>query len=147
MDKINTLSTGEKLIGGGGVLILIASLFDWWRLSSGGLSFGSNGWDSPGAIWSVLAILVSVGLAGAAVLPRLTTMTIPSLPENLTWGVVYGGGAVTVIVLMLLKAWRIVDFPVGGFGIGFFIAIVATGAIAYGGYLLYSEEKAGVARP
>ena len=147
MDKINMLSTGEKLIGGAGILILIASLFDWWRVSSGGFSSGGSGWDSPGAIWSILAILVGVSLAVAAVLPRLTTITIPSLPENLTWGMIYGGGAVAVVVLMLLKAWRIVNVPVGGFGVGFFIAIVATGAIAYGGYLLYSEEKASVARP
>ena len=141
MDKINSLSLGEKLIGGGAVAMLVASLLDWWSVSESGFSFGASGWDSPGSIWSILAILMSVGLAAVTVLPKLTTIAMPALPESVTWGMVHGGGGALVIVLMLLKAWRISAFPVGGFGIGFFIAIVAAAAIAYGGYLLYSEEK------
>jgi hypothetical protein len=54
---------------------------------------------------------------------------------------VWGGGAAAVVVLMLLKAWRIQAAPYGGFGIGFFIAVVATVAIAYGGYMQYAAEK------
>ena len=143
MDKINSLSLGEKLLGGGGVLILIASLFDWWHRSEG-FSAGRSGWGDPGAAWSVLAILLSLGLAAAATLPKLTAIQLPALPESVTWDKVFGGGGAAVVVLMLLKAWRILAVPVGGFGIGFFIGVVAVAAIAYGGYLLYSEEKAGV---
>jgi hypothetical protein len=44
---------------------------------------------------------------------------------------------------MLLKAWRIMAVEAGGFGIGFFLGVIATAAIAYGGYLLYSADKGG----
>jgi hypothetical protein len=66
---------------------------------------------------------------------------MPALPQNVTWGQVWGGGAAAIVVLMLLKAWRILAVPAGGFGIGFFIGVVATAMIAYGGYMLYTAEK------
>jgi hypothetical protein len=152
MEKINALSMPEKAIAGGGILMFIASFFDWWhassqsveieglgRISSG--SFGASGWDAPGDIWSILAILVSVALAGIVIATKLGNVQMPALPPSLTWGQVWGGGAALVVVLMLLKAWRILAAPYGGFGIGFFIAVVATVAIAYGGYMMYAEEK------
>ena len=46
MDKINQLSTGEKLVAGGGVLMLLASFFHWATISCGGfgVSAGEGGW-------------------------------------------------------------------------------------------------------
>lgn len=146
MDKFNALSTGEKLIVGGGALMLIASIFPWYRFSELGFSFSESGWGDPGSIWSILAILLSVALAGIVLAMRIGNMTMPSLPENLTWGAVYGGGAAVLIVLMLLKAWRILDVPVGGFGFGFYLAVVATAIIVVGGYQLYSADKPAVRR-
>jgi hypothetical protein len=146
MDKINTLSTPEKLIAGGGVLMLIASFFDWWHASAGGISVGESGWGDPGSIWSLLAILISVVLAGVVIATKLGNMRMPDLPQGTTWGLVFGGGAAAVVVLMLLKAWRIQDVPVGGFGIGFWVGVVATVLIAAGGYMVYQEEKGGMAR-
>ena len=143
MDKINLLSMPEKAIAGGGVLMLIASVLDWFRISEGPFSFGESGWGKPGEIWSILAILLAIVLAGIIVATRLGNMQMPALPEGVTWGKVWGGGAAAIVVLMILKAWRIMDVPVGGFGIGFFLAVIATAAIAYGGYMMYSEEKAG----
>ena len=141
MEKVNVLSLPEKLIAGGGVLMLIASIFDWFSYSG----FGEGGWGKPGSIWSVLAILISLVLAAVILATRLGNVQMPALPQNLTWGQVWGGGAAAIVVLMVLKAWRIMDVPVGGFGIGFFIAVVATVAIAYGGFLMYTAEK-GTAR-
>ena len=144
-EKLMALSTPEKAIAGGGVLMLIASFFDWFHANFEGIvSVGRSGWGAPGSIWSVLAILISLALAAAVLVPRLGNVMLPALPENVTWGKVFGGGAAAIVVLILLKAWRIMDVPIGGFGIGFFIAIVATAAIAYGGYMIYSEEKSGM---
>ena len=143
MDKLNALSTPEKAIAGGGVLMLVASMLDWWRVSASGFgSFGESGWGSPGSIWGILAILLSISLAGVVLSTRLGNIQMPALPESLTWGKVWGGGAAAIVVFMLLKAWRITDVPVGGFGIGFFLGVIAAAAIAYGGYMLYTEEKA-----
>jgi hypothetical protein len=162
LEKLNLLSTAEKAIAGGGVLMLIASFFDWWHYNAAnevpaeirGLAeaFGANtsvgydGWGAPGSTWSVLAIIVSLALLGFVLATKLGGVALPALPPNWTWGMVIGGAAAVVVVLMLLKAWRIMAAPVGGFGIGFFVAVVATAAIAFGGYMIYSEEKAGAAR-
>jgi hypothetical protein len=145
-EKLNALSLAEKLIAGGGLLMLIASFFNWFSYSEIGFSVGSDGWSAPGSIWSTLAILVSIILAGIVIATKMGNVQMPALPQNLTWGQVWGGGAAAVVILMLLKLWRILAFPVGGPALGFFIALIAMAAIAYGGWLLYSEEKKGVMR-
>jgi hypothetical protein len=143
VDKINTLSRPEQAILGGGILMLISSFFDWWHYSVAGFgSVGESGWGKPAEIWSILAILLSIVLAGIIGATKFGNMQMPALPEGVTWGKVWGGGAAAVVILMILKAWRITAVDVGGFGIGFFIGVVAAAAIAYGGYMLYTEEKA-----
>jgi len=143
-EKIMGLSLADKLIAGGGILMLIASIFDWFSYSELGFSVGSDGWSAPGSMWSTLAILVSVILAGIVVATKLGNVQMPALPQNLSWGQVWGGGAALVALFMLLKLWRIMAYPVGGPALGFFVALVATAAIVYGGYMLYSEEKKSV---
>jgi hypothetical protein len=132
---------GEKAVAGGGILMLIASFFDWWHYSSLGFDVGEGGWGEPASIWSILAILISIVLAGIVLATRFGNMKMPDLPQGVTWGMVYGGGAALVVLFMLLKAWRISAVEVGGFGIGFWIGVVAAAAIAYGGYVLYSADK------
>src|SRR5688572_19352378 len=124
--------------------MLVAAFLDWFSFSEAGFSFGENGLGEPGSIWSILAILLALILAAIVIATRLGNVNMPDLPENTTWGLVFGGGAALIIVFMLLKAWRIMDLPAGGFGIGFFLALIAAIAIAVGGYLLYTEEKRGV---
>jgi hypothetical protein len=142
VDKINLLSIPEKAVAGGGVLMLIASFFDWWHYSVSGFgSVGEGGWGEPGSIWGILAILLSLVLGGIVVATKLGNMQMPALPQGVTWDQVWGGGAAAVVVLMLLKAWRIMAAPVGGFGIGFFLGVIAAAAIAYGGYMMYMEQK------
>ena len=143
MDRINLLNNGEKAVAGGGLLMLIAGLFlPWWRFSISGLgSATEGGFGQPGSIWSILAVLISIVLAGTIVAVKFGNVQMPALPSDLSWGQLYGGGGALVVVFMLLKAWRIGAVPIGGFGLGFFVAVVATAAIAYGGYLLCTEEK------
>jgi uncharacterized membrane protein len=151
MAKINSLSLGEKLVAGGGIVMLIASILPWIKISVkgaagfAGASASKSAWGAPASIWSILAVLIAIILAGI-VIARIMNMNLPALPSNLTWGQVFGGGAALVVVLMILKAWRITAVQTGGvidksFGFGFFIAVLATIAIAYGGFLLYSEDK------
>ena len=141
-EKINALSLSEKLVAGGGILMFIASFLDWFSYSELGFSFGSDGWSAPGSIWSSLAIIVSIVLAGIIIATKFGNVAMPALPQNLTWAQVWGGGAAIVVVCILLKAWRIMAVPVGGYGLGFFIAVIAAAAIGYGGWLLYSQVKA-----
>ncbi len=78
MDKFNEMTLGEKLAAGGGLLMLIASILPWYKVSfeiTGivSSSVSRNGWQSPGAIWSVLAVLISVGFASLVVARNLAT--------------------------------------------------------------------------
>jgi uncharacterized membrane protein len=144
VENLNKLSTAEKAIAVGGILMLIASFFNWWSVSIAGESAGRSGWGEPGAIWSVLAILVCIALAAFILATKFGNLNMPDLPENVTWGKVFGGAAVAVVVLMLLKAWRISAADAGGFDIGFFLGLIAAAAVVYGGYTIYSEEKTSV---
>lgn len=157
-EKLMQLSTGEKLVGGGGILLFIASFFDWFtaKVSLEGfasVSNGESGWGDPGSIWSLIAILVAIVLAALVVVKALGTVQLPALPSGVSWGMVFAAGAGIIILAMILKAWRItaVDACGGagelgidcssGFGIGFFIAVIAAIAMAAGGYMLYAADK------
>jgi hypothetical protein len=141
LDKLNQLSTPEKAVAGGGVLLLIASFLDWWHYSELGFSFGESAWGDPGSIWGILLVFVGIALAGIVLATKLGNMAMPQLPQGVTNGTLFGGGAALAVVLLLLKAWRIMDVPAGGFGIGFFLGVVAVAAIAYGGFMIYTAEK------
>jgi hypothetical protein len=154
MAKVQALSLGEKLVGGGSLLMIVAALiFKWVKVSVAvaGISGGSvsrTALGDPAAIWGWLILLVAIVLFGIIV-ARVLNMQLPALPTNVTWGQVFGAGAVLEVLFVLLKAWRIQSIDLGlcgdacskSFGIGFFLGVIAAAAIAYGGYLLYSEDK------
>ena len=154
MAKVQALSLGEKLVGGGSALMIIAALiFKWVKVSVGvgGIAGGSvsrTALGDPASIWGWLLLIVAV-LLFAIIVARVMNMQLPTLPTNVTWGQVFGAGAALEVVFLLLKAWRIQSIDLGlcgnacskSFGIGFFLGVIAAIAIAYGGYLLYSEDK------
>jgi len=146
MDKINELSMGEKLISGGGILLLIASFLPWYKVSFdlgpiGSTSFTANGWEAPGAIFSILAVIIGVVLAGAVLGPKLGNMQLPAL-GSITWGQAFVGGGAAALALIIIKFLN----ESSSLSFGFFLGIIAAAALAAGGYLLYTEEKTGVRR-
>jgi hypothetical protein len=143
MDKLNTLSLGEKLVAGGGVLMLIASFLPWYKIDFGleefGLgSFTANGWESPGAIWSVLAVLVGLVMAAAVLAPKLGNVQLPALGQY-TWGQAHLALGALVALFILLKLIN----ESSSISYGFFLGIIAAAALAGGGYMMYTEEKTG----
>lgn len=145
MDKINEMSTGEKLIAGGGIVLLIASFLPWYSASAGfgdfSVSFTANGWEAPGAIFSILAVIIGVVLAGAVLGPKFGNMQLPAL-GSITWGQAFVGGGVAAVVLIVIKFLN----ESSSISFGFYLGVIAAVAIAAGGYLLYTEEKTGVRR-
>lgn len=137
MYQFSQLSLAEKLIIGGGLLIFAAAFLPWFSYST--VDF--NGWTAPGAIWSIIAIEIGVLLAAHFAYMAMGNASLINLPRNLTWGKLYIGAAGAMIVAMLLKLWRIFDFPDGGIDLGFILGAIATGAIAYGAYLIYTKEN------
>jgi hypothetical protein len=148
VDKINALSMGEKLVVAGGVLLLIASFLPWYKYDFGlegiaDISISRNGWQSPGALWGLIAVLVGAAMAGSIIAAKFANVTLPALSNSLTWGTLYlaGGGIVALcIVLKLINESSYISF-------GFYLGIIAAIALVAGGYLLYSEEKKGVVSP
>jgi hypothetical protein len=144
MEKLNALSTGEKLIAGGGILMLIASFLPWYDFDFGLEFVGSitrNGWQSPNAIWSILATLIAVAMAAAVLAPKFGNVRLPDT-GSVTLGQVFLGAGALVAICILLKLIG----ESSSMSFGFFLGILAAIACAAGGYLLYSEEKAGIVR-
>ena len=105
------------------------------------MSFNRSAWQSPDAIWSILATLIAVALAASILAVRFGNVRLPDL-GSVTWGTAYLAGGAAVAILVFLKLIS----ETSNLGFGLFIGIVAAAAIAYGGYLLYTEEKTGAAR-
>ena len=147
MDKISSLSLGEKLIGAGGIIMLVASFLPWYKVSIvfgefGRVSASFNGWEAPGAIFSILATLIAVALAGTIAAVKFGNVQLPPLSGSLTWGTLYFAGGVATLLLVAIKLLN----ESSALSFGFFLGLVAALVLAGGGYLLYSEEKAGVTR-
>ncbi len=143
MDKINALSTPEKLVGGAGVLLFLDSLIlPWYKVSFSfaGITSSSvtrSGWESPGAIWSIIAALIGLALVGVIVLTKFTTVQMPALPQGVTWGMVHLGGGALAVLCIIIKWINENSYISYGFWLGLILAL----AMAVGGYMLYMEEQ------
>ncbi len=93
-----------------------------------------SGWE--GQSTTDLYMLITAGVAVGAALRVGPDTAIPGVTRN-------GATALLGIIALVLVLWLVLfDFPEGADrGIGILLSVVATGAIAYGGY------KAGEARP
>jgi hypothetical protein len=139
LEKFNALSIGEKIILVAGVILFIVGFLPWYSVDLG--TFGSytrSGWESPGAIWSILAILVGLAMAGVVALKTFGTATIPDNVSGFTWPKIHLGGGVLALVLVLIKLANESSY----LGFAFYIGIIAAAALAVGGLLMYREEMA-----
>ena len=137
IEKFSALSVGEKIIIIAGVLLFIFGFLPWYSISIGPISWTANGWESPGAIWSILAILVGLAMAGVVVLKGLTTVEVPDNVGGFTWPrILLGGGVATLafVVIKFLNESRSLRF-------GFYVGIIAAVALATGGFLMFREES------
>ncbi|HEY7268209.1 MAG TPA: hypothetical protein VH951_00145 [Dehalococcoidia bacterium] len=132
------MTTGEKLVVGGAALMLIASFLPWYSVSLGPLgSFHRSGWQSPGALWSVLALLISLGFAGIILGRKFGNLQLPDLGQ-FTWGQAALAAGAVVALCILLKLIN----ESSSMAIGFFLGIIAAALVAVGGYFRYTEENA-----
>jgi hypothetical protein len=149
---VDKLSTGDKVILGGGIAYLIFMFLPWYGFDYdtgfGDVSYSNSGWDYfLGGILPLLLILVmEVHVLVSAFSPDTK---LPDLP--LPWGQVHliAGGAVAVIVLLrlLIGSDEIAGIDTGADldrQIGLFLALLAAIAVAAGGFLK-SKEPEGAA--
>jgi uncharacterized membrane protein YhaH (DUF805 family) len=147
--ELDRLSLGEKIAAASAILLFVFMFFDWFGAEvssvtgfSGEVPGGGNAWESLDIIPLFLMAAVVVAL-GVAVI-RLTDADFePPVSINAVVAALGGFAA-------LLIAYRILDAPGGGdFGgvtvdttlkLGIFLALIAAGGIAYGGYSAMREE-------
>src|SRR3989304_2620183 len=62
IERFQALSIGEKIIIIAGAVLLIDGFLPWYSVSAEfagvKVSASASGWESPGALWSMLAILI-----------------------------------------------------------------------------------------
>ena len=104
IEKFNALSIGEKIILPAGVVLFIIGFLPWYSVDLGPLgTYTRNGWESPGAIWSILAIFVGLAMAVVVGLKAFSTVAIPDNVGGFTWPKIHLGGGVLALVLVLIK--------------------------------------------
>lgn len=138
MEKLNALSLGEKIIVLAGVVLFIDGFLPWYSVDIGIASFSRNGWQSPGAIWSILAILIGMAMAGVVVLKNFTEAAIPDNVSGFSWPKIHLGGGVAALVFVLIKLLNESSYM----GFAFYVGIIAAGALAVAGFLMYRQERA-----
>ncbi len=136
------LKTGEKIAGIAGIaLLLIMFIFDWFSVDAGGFEFGGNAWDVFGFIDIVLFVTVVAAIALAVTAATASQVNMPVALSAITAGL--------GVIATLLVLYRIIDPPGGeaeelgvdiSRSIGVWLGLIATVAVAYGGWRAMEEE-------
>lgn len=133
---LKKLTPGEMTTAISGVVLLVFSFFHWYSVDLGPFgTYSRNGWQSPGAIWSILAVLLGVVLAAHVIVGKLANVDMPERLGSIGWGVMHLVGGVLALVFILLK---IVNES-SSMAFGFYVGILAAIGLAVGGYLMAKE--------
>jgi hypothetical protein len=138
---MSKMSTAEKLLAGGSVLLLIDSFFPWQSLGGGvgeilGIDLNYNMWQGSGAFAGILAGLLAIALivvgvasmAGAMSNMNMGTLTADKLVAWLGAGVFVFGILKFIFALTESPAW------------GAFLGLVLLAAIGYGAWQKLQES-------
>src|SRR3972149_7604051 len=142
VEKFMALSIGEKIIVIAGALLLIVGFLPWYSIDLGPFgSFTRNGWQSPGALWSMLAILIGLAVAGVVAVKLSTEGVIPENVGGFTWPKIFLGGGVAALVLVVIKFLN----ESSSLGFGLYLGFICAAALAPGGFLMSRGGVGGAA--
>ena len=115
---VNRMGQGERIAAVGGAVLFISLFLNW---------FGDvSGWEGQTTTDLYLAIT-----AGVAVLAALGAADLPIRGMSMNAATALLGGVATILLIWLV----VFDFPEGADrGIGVILALIASAAIAYGGF-------------
>jgi uncharacterized membrane protein len=136
---LSKINTGEKIIGGSGIALLIFSFFPWLGFSYGPFSSSGSAWKFT-LCW--FAVILGV-LMAAYVIAKLFDVNVPDL-GNIPWSQILLGVAALAFLLILIKL--IVGPGTGGVDIsgtgvskerkiGIFLGLIAAAGLVAGAYL------------
>ena len=142
-EQFQKMALGERIILVAGPLLFIDSFLRWYNFSFEAFGFGGSisrsGWQSPGALWSILAVLIGLVMVGLVAAVRFGNVKMPNLPEGVTWARLHlglGSAAVLFVVIKFINESSNLSY-------GFYIGIILAVALAAGGFLLFQEEQQG----
>jgi len=139
VERFKAMSVGEKIIIVAGVLLFTVGFLPWYSVDLGPFgTFTRSGWESPGAIWSILAVFIGLAMAGVVIVKGLTNVEIPDNVGGLSWPKILLGGGVAALAFVLIKLLN----ESSSMGFAFYLGIIAAGALAVAGFLMYREEGA-----
>ena len=142
IEKFMALGIGEKIIVIAVLVLLIDGFLPWYSVDLGPFgSFTRNGWQSPGGLWSMLAILIGLAMAGVVAVKISTEGVIPENVGGFSWPKIFLGGGAAALLLVVIKFLN----ESSSLGFGFYLGFIAAAALAVGGVLLYREKMAGPA--
>ncbi len=154
---LSKLSTGDKVIGIGAIVYLIAMFLPWegydYNILGASASYSNSGWSY---FWTGILPLLLIALVVAKVaISRFSPATkLPDIP--IAWGQAILGAAVAAAVLVVLRL-LIPSSKYGGTHIsgapdldrkyGLFLAVIAAIAVAVGAFLKYQAKEEDEAAP
>jgi hypothetical protein len=143
------LSLGEQIAAVSGIALLIVMFLPWYGVDVNGgianISDSASAWEAFDFV-DILLFLIAVVAIGVPV-GRMTG----TLPEDVPGAMLVAAAGALGVLLVL---WRIIDLPTpdgGSFGpvsvdfsrkIGVFLGLIATAAVAYGGWRAMEESPA-----
>ncbi|MGE3620382.1 MAG: hypothetical protein AB7L84_07965 [Acidimicrobiia bacterium] len=138
---LSKLTTSDKVIAAGGILLFIFSFFPWYAVE-GFSDANRTGWDY--FLFGTLPTLIGLVMLAVVAIKAFSPQTkLPDLPIG--WGQTLFIAGVVAAVLVVLKV--LIGDDVLGVDLerkfGLFLAALAAIALAVGGFLKWQEEKAG----
>jgi hypothetical protein len=133
---LKKLTPGEITTVASGVLLLIFSFFHWYSVDLGVFgTFSRNGWQSPGAFWSIVAILLGIVLAAHVIVEKLSGVELPERLGSIGWGVVHLAGGGIAFLFLIIKVIN----HTSDSAIGLWLGLICGAGLAAGGYLMAKE--------
>jgi hypothetical protein len=126
--QVQDIKRDDWVLGGVALLLAISLLvFPWYSISLG--PFGSvdrAAADSPYSIWGVLALITSLLFVADLAVERLAPQTkLPAINDSrTTTRMAIAGVTLGLLVIKFLA-------HIGDFGWGFFLSVIAVGALVY----------------
>ena len=134
------LSTADKILAGGSLLLFIDSFLSWQRVCSadipglGRICASANAWGGNGSFAGVLMSLLALLLLAGTV----AVVAGVSLPVTIPTSTVLSGLTAGTVLFGIIKFL----FVVGNHGaLGAWIGLILILAVAYGGYMKMQEQK------
>lgn len=137
---LSKLNTGDKIVSGTGILLLISLVALPWHSISMGSGFGSftrTAIQSPESLLGFLGLLIAIFVAGSVIASKAFGASLPDLP--ISWSDARFYAAAAGVALLILK--YIMNSEIIGYGA--YIAILSAAGMTYGAFTEWQAAKAG----